>query len=532
MTRLRLSACVLMCCGGLASSAAAAPLRTGRPPATPRIGLTLHWDFINSPEDADRLLAFAFRQGVEILNVVPPPHIWQDARSLATLDHIFDRAHERGVAVVLNRIDGSDFAPSPAERTNWLYTNVLTAPGRLPSGRATPAFFLTTVGKPDYEAWLLEETAFYAEHYSDRENLLAFGLGMFNEPFVSQRGSLLCYDNHTNSYEIGQYTPFARETYRRYLAHLVGGSLEEANRRYHSRFASFSEIPLPRDEHDPAFGNAALAYWDFASAINAWVVAELDACRALWKSKTHRPVPFMLQFSYALAEKLALGRPAFAALDIFDWMSRADVLGLSLYTDCGYPDWGHASAKATVGFLGLAALLDKPTYVLESGSECHGAVLRPRELAFIVHTLRPLAPASVIYEFTKMSYCETFSTHEGKLVDNAWHVNARALRAVRRAWTDALKADARQPGPFVFDPLARQPDAQALARRHALMRLALVRPLTFVTENALDSLPAGSTLYLSRELLHAPLAARLGERGVRLRMLDALLPDGSPVRRH
>ena len=525
MMRLRLSACVLMCFGGLACTAAAAPLRAGRPTLPPRIGLTLHWDFINSPEDADRLLTFAFGQGVEILNVVPPPHIWQDARSLATLDHIFDRTRERGVAVVLNRIDGSDFAPNSAERANWLYTNVLTAPGRLPSGRATPAFFLTTVGKPAYEAWLLEETAFYAERYSDRENLLAFGVGMFNEPFVSQRGSLLCFDKHTNSYEIGQYTPFALEVYHRYLERLAGGSLDEANRRYHSRFASFSEIPLPRDEHDPAFGDAALAYWDFASAINAWVVAQLDTCRALWKSRAHRAVPFMLQFNYAVAEKFALGRPAFAALDIFDWMSHADALGLSLYTDCGYPDWGHASAKATVGFLGLAALLDKPTYVLESGSECHGAVLQPKELSFIARTLRPLAPSSVIYEFTKTSYCETFATHAGKLVDNAWHVNARALRAVRRAWADARKVDTRRPGLLVFDPLANDPDATALARRHALMRLALVRPLTFLTDAALDSLPAGTTLYVSHEQLRARVAARLAGRGVRLRTLDALRSD-------
>ena len=527
MIQVWLRAGLCFCLGSFVCTASAEPLREERASARPRVGFTLHWDFINNPEDADRLLTFVFDQGVEILNVVPPPHIWEDPRSLATLGHIFDRTQERGVAVLLNRIDGSWFASDPAARNNWLYTNVLTAPGRLPSGHATPGFFLATVGKPDYEAWLREETAFYAEHFSGRENLLAFGVGLFNEPFVSQRGSLLCFDAHANSYEIGQYTPFAHEVYRHYLERVTAGSLEQLNRRYRARFSSFAEVPLPRDEHDPAFGDAELAYWDFAAAVNAWVVAQLDACRTLWKSKAHRDVPFMLQFNGAMAEKFALGRPAFAALDIFDWMSRADVLGLSLYTDCGYRDWGHASDKATVGFLGLAALLGKPTYVLESGSECKGVVLQPKELSFIARTAQPLAPRSMIYEFTKTSYAETFRTHTGKLLDNAWRVNAHALRSVRRAFGEARKSDTRWPGLLVFDPLAEPPDASDLAQRHALMRLALKRPLTFVTEAALDSLPADSTLYVPRELLRGPLATRLGNRGVRLRSLDALLPDAT-----
>ena len=63
------------------------------------------------------------------------------------------------------------------------------------------------------------------------------------------------------------------------------------------------------------------------------------------------------------------------------------------------------------------------------------------------------------------------------------------------------------------------------------MRLALKRPLTFVTEAALDSLPAGSTLYVPQELLRGPLAARLADRGVRLRSLDTILPDETGAHR-
>jgi hypothetical protein len=84
----------------------------------------------------------------------------------------------------------------------------------------------------------------------------------------------------------------------------------------------------------------------------------------------------------------------------------------------------------------------------------------------------------------------------------------------------------------VFHPLREPPDEQTLVQRRALLRLALTRPLTFVTEAALDTLPAGSTLYLSRELLSGPLGTRLTERGVGLSPLDALLPSALPAIRH
>ena len=494
-----------------------------RDPSPPLEGFTLHWDFVNSDEDLDRLLSFVFDQGAQILNVVPPPHIWEDPKSLAALERVFDRTRERGVGIVLNRIDGSGFAPNATQRTNWLYTNILTEPGRLPSGKPTPDFFLATVGKVEYERWLREETAFYADRFSGRENLLAFSVGGFNEPFVSQRGSLLCYDETTRQYEVGQYTPFAHAVFRRHVERLCHGSLDEVNRRYRSRFSSIVSIPLPKSESDPAFGDPALAYWDFVSAINGWVVEQLDACRGMWKSRAKRPVPFVLQLNGAVVEKFALGRPAFAALDISDWISRADALGLSLYTNCGFADWGHASDSATVGLLGLGELLGKDTYVLETGSECDGAVLRPGELGFIARSVRALRPKSVIYEFTKTSYCESFGTSAGKLLNGRWEVNARAVRSVRRALTEARQPDSRRPGRFVFDPLGERPDPHALLVRRELMRYALRHPLTFVTREALEAIPAGSTLYVADGPDRATLAVRLARHGIRTRSFGSLI---------
>ena len=519
----------LLACLLVSARPCAAAERASAAPPLP--GFTLHWDFVNSPAELDRLLTFTLDQGARILNVVPPPHIWEDPTSLAALEHVFERTRARGVAVVLNRIDGSGFARSAAERSNWLYTNVLTEPGRLPSGEPTPDYFLATVGKPDYERWLREETAFYAEHFSGQDNLLAFGVGLFNEPFVSQRGALLCYDERTRLYEVGQYTRYAREVFQRYVERACHGSLAEVNRRYRTHCGAIAELPLPKNEYDPAFGDAPAAYWDFLAAINGWVVDQLEACRALWKDKSRRPVPFMLQFNGAVPEKFALGRPAFAALDVVDWISRADALGLSFYTNCGFADWGHASDRATVGLLGLGALLGKAVYVLEAGSECDGAVLRRGELEFFARSVRPLAPRSVIYEFTKMSYCESFATNAGKLMDNEWRINARAAIAVRRALAEAQRPDARSAGRLVFDPLDERPDARALLERWALMRRSLQEPLTFVTRAALDALPAGSTLYVGDGREHDGDVARLATRGVRVRPVRSLIGGTSPTPR-
>ena len=77
---------------------------------------------------------------------------------------------------------------------------------------------MATVGNRALEAWLVEETTFYATRFSGEPNLLSFGVGGFNEPFVSQRGSLLCWDETTGSYELAQYTGGGRAVWQAFLA--------------------------------------------------------------------------------------------------------------------------------------------------------------------------------------------------------------------------------------------------------------------------------------------------------------------------
>jgi len=511
----------------LVPAVAAAPAQAaaaGRAGARrPLVGFTLHWDFFADAAGAERLLAFALANGAEVLNVVPPPHVWEDPASLAILRRIFAEAGARGVGVVLNRIDGSALPDARGDRRNWLYANVLTERGRLPSGAPTPEFFLATVGNQAYERWLREETAFYADNFSGEPALLAFGVGGFNEPFVSQRGSLLCYDRSTESYEIAQYTPYAAAVWRRDLAERLGG-VAGVNARYRSAFTALAAVPMPASESDPAFGNAPVAYWDFVAAVNGWVVRQIEGCRSLWHARARRPVPFMLQFSGYVPEKFEKGRPAFAALDVFDWMARADALGLSAYTNCEYPDGGRSSVAAMVNFLRLGPLAGKTVWVLEGGNECDGAVLDRDGLRFFATVAAPLRPAAVIYEFLAMSYAESFATSVGKLVGRDGRSRPEAVAAARDALVEAKVAVSDAATTYVLDDLTALPeDAALLAARRRLARLAVERPITFVPPRSLPALPRGSTLVVPSSPAVSVWRARLAAQGVTVTGPEALL---------
>ncbi len=488
----------------------------------PRVGYTLHWDFFATRAEAERVLAFALANGAQILNVVPPPHVWEQPESLALLRYIFRVCRAHGVGIVLNRIDGSALAEPKQERTNYLFSHVLTEPGQLPSGKPTPDFFLATVANPIYERWLEDEVAFYAANFSGEANLLGFGIGLSNEPFVSQRGSLLCFDFDTDSYEVGQYTQHVAALWRRELHRRFGDNLDRLNAYYRTHFGTFEEVPMPKSEGDPAFGAPATAYWDFVSTINAWVAGELDALRTLWHARRTRAVPFLLQFSGAVPEKFAMGRPAFAALNIVGWMERADALGLSLYTNCEYDDWGHSSVRAMVGLLLVGPLLGKQVFVLEGGNECGGAILDRGELGVFARAAAPLAPASLIYEFLRTTYYEGSRRTDGKLLDEKLHPNNVALEAVRAAFTQAKASRPRAAAVYVLNELGNPPD---LALRRQLAELSLERPLTFVPSSAVARLPANTTLYVPRGM---PLAAErkvLAERGIVVRPASELLTD-------
>jgi len=420
---------LLACLLALVATAGSLPAREGS-----RRGLTIHFDFFNTREGADRLLAKSVALGAGYLNVVPPPHVWEHPQDLVILRRIFAFAGAHGQKVVITRIDASATAPTTLQRYNYLYSRILNRPGLLPDGKPTPSFFLATVANPAYEQWLEEETRYYAREFAREPTLAAFSCGLLNEPFVSQRGSLLCFSEKTNRYEIAQYTPFMQDYWHRYLQRAFGGDLPALNTLFVSSYSAFSAVPMPKGASDPAFGRSDRAYRTFCRAVNAWVVRQIDRIGKTWREQGGGRVPLALQLSGYVAEKFQLGAPTLTELDLDSWIRRTDLLGLSLYTNADYPDRGHASVEAMVEKAIAVAKTGKPVLVLECGTEDEGARADEREFAFLAAQARRVSPRCLIYEFTQEAYNETQAHRDGKLFDQTGRFRPDAARAVERLW--------------------------------------------------------------------------------------------------
>jgi hypothetical protein len=192
-------------------------------------------------------------------------------------------------------------------------------------------------------------------------------------------------------------------------------------------------------------------------------------------------VPFILQFSGFAAEKLASARPAVAALDVVGWIAHADAVGLSLYTNSGYSDYGHSSVLATVRLLGTARDLGKPVFVLEGGCEAPNVVLREPEVTFFSTAAVPLAPRVWIYEFLKDKYDEEYADNPGKLVGADGRVRPEAARELASAFATirANRPPPEEPRLAVsvepMDARESRDLAQAMLAMYRLASVSLIR---------------------------------------------------------
>jgi hypothetical protein len=463
-------------------------------------GYTLHFDFINSWKQAKELILIAHHNGAEILNVVPPAHIWNLPASKKILQNIFGLTKQLHMRIVLSRIDACPQSTDDPHRTNYLFGQILDSPGIFPGGEQTNAFFKETVGLHSYEKWLRDETEYYSKNYSNQENLVGFSVGIFNEPFVSQRGSILSYDFITDSYEIAQYTPSCLHWWQTWLKNKYG-TLKMVNKRYHSSFSAFSLIPMPKNEDDKRFAKSAMAYCDLVASINDWVKVQYQDCRDIWNKNAHRRIPLILQFSGYVPEKFSKGRPAFALLDIYSWIEMADAVGISLYTNNEYDDWGHDSDTAMVNFLYLAVLQNKSIFVMEGGNERNGAVLVPKELDFFGSVGRILKPESYIYEFLKAPYYAHFHNTDGYIVSSTGAINYHALTAVKNELSTSKQSAYISHAVYVLDdPQSLSLDNDDLEIQQQLQVIALKKALIFVPKDSVSLLPSGCSLLIIKKV--------------------------------
>jgi hypothetical protein len=428
-------------------------------------GFVVHFDFISNIREGRDLVRIAAKAGAEVINVVPPAHIWENKLAAQMLDGILDEISSRNLSFVITRIDAA-FPPSEGRngrRFNYLYGNILTDPGVLPNGRKTAEYFRTTIGRRGYAEWMEEETRYYGEHCGRMPNLLGINLGPFSEPFSAERCGFVEYGKETRRYEITQYIPEAARWFQTWLLRRYG-SIRGINAEYGSSFASPEEVPLPLNETDSRFGSPELAYFDFARSLNDWLVERYETCRRIWHAISGRAdVPLILQHCTGFPEKLVKGRPAFAAFDIPGWIYMADAVGLSLYTNSGFPDFGHASIRAAVHVAALANDLHKPVFVLEGGTEAPNVILDPGELQFYGSVARSLNPQTYIYEFLKDKFDESFESNPGKLVTSTGVIRRPAFQALQELFQEIKKDRTPPEAPeiyFVPNPMAVRGNSQ------------------------------------------------------------------------
>jgi len=449
----------------------------------PKPGFVVHFDFIKNASEGCALVDIAARAGAKVINLVPPAHVWEDPASLAALDAIVKEISRRGLSLIFTRIDAAKLPDRSGKRPYYLYNRILNEPGRLPDGKATVEIFLATVGKDGYAEWMEDETRYYAERYGRLPNLIGINLGPFSEPFSAERCGFLEYMEESRTYEITQYTRFAEKCWHDWLA-VRFVEVSTLNREYGSEFASFDAVPMPLNEKDRRFERADLAYFDFARSLNDWFVERYTRCRKIWHDVSGRAdVPFILQFNGGFAEKFAMGRPGHAAFDVPGWISMADALGVSLYTNSGYPDMGHQSILAAVNLLAVAGELGKSVFVLEGGNEAPNVTLDPVELAFFGSAAGKLAPQTYIYEFLKDKFNEKYARNPGKLVTADGHIRPRAFNALRNLFTDIESRSVKPETPALyacFDSLSARGNAQAGSRYAALFDLAASIPIRWI----------------------------------------------------
>ena len=454
----------------------------------PKPGFVVHFDFISNEREGRNLVKIAMRAGAKVINVVPPAHIWENRQSLAMLDGILDEIKQNHLRLIFTRIDAAYPPDRNGDRYYYLYSKILDENGILPDGKPTSDYFKTTAGRDGYAEWMEEETRYYAEHYGKLPNLIGINLGPFSEPFSSERGGFLEYVRGTNRYEITQYTKYQLRLWHLWLqSHF--GTVAGVNREYAVSFASLDSVPMPLNESDQRFGQPALAYFDFVRSINDWFVERYQRCRKIWHETSHRlDVPFILQFSGSEAEKFVHGRPSLAAFDLAGWVGMADALGLSLYTNSGYPDMGHGSIEATVNLVSVARLLGKDVFVLEGGNEAPNVTLDPVEFRYFGTVARRLDPRTYVYEFLKEKFMEDYKYNPGKIVTAQGRIRKPAFQAMRAMFQEIENTASSPVKPVLYvypDAMAARGNERSGSLNAALYHLAATLPIMWV--------PAGAT---------------------------------------
>jgi hypothetical protein len=252
---------------------------------------------------------------------------------------------------------------------------------------------------------------------------------------------------------------------------------------------------MPLNELDSLFVKPALAYFDFAQSLNDWFVDCYQRCRKIWHEASGRKdVPFILQLAGGEPEKFMRGRPSFAAFDMPGWIGIADAVGLSLYTNSGFPDKGHASVNAVVSLVSVARLLGKDVFVLEGGNEAPNVTLDPVEFKFFGSVARSLDPRTYIYEFLKDKYMEDYPYNPGKIVTSKGKIRQPAFNALKSMFAEIETTPVQPPKPVLYvisNPMLVRGNLNAGMLNSALYDLSTELPIMWIPFGTTPALEPG-----------------------------------------
>lgn len=110
----------------LSFSSAAQPVKqeTRRPSL---YGYTINFNTLRSIADVKKSVAIALSAGAGVVNIVPPAHIWSNPTCVQMLETLFAETKAKNITVILSRVDANY-----PNGTNYLYSQILSQPGRLP----------------------------------------------------------------------------------------------------------------------------------------------------------------------------------------------------------------------------------------------------------------------------------------------------------------------------------------------------------------------------------------------------------------
>jgi len=239
----------------------------------------------------------------------------------------------------------------------------------------------------------------------------------------------------------------------------------------------------------------ALAYFDFARSLNDWFVDCYQRCRKIWhESGGSADVPFIMQLAGSEPEKIVRGRPSLAAFDLPGWIGMADAIGLSLYTNSGYVDMGHASINAVVNLASLTRLLGKDVFVLEGGNEAPNVTLDSAEFHYFGAVARSLDPRTYIYEFFKEKFLEDYAYSPGKVVTAKGKIRRPAFNALRAMFAKIETTPAPPIKPVLYvisNSMASRGNLRAGLLNSALLDLAADLPIVGILYGRTPALESG-----------------------------------------